>query len=160
MIPRLFRPTTDRVGGGVCSGLGLYFGLDPVLIRLLFVVLAITTGITIVLYPILWAIMPSGTPSQPLPPGARFDPQTGQPLPTDVSTTGQTVPFMAEPGAPPPRVEGRNRILALVLVGVGSLILISKLGDLVGIHVGSFAIPVLLVGLGAYLLLSTRRTRM
>ena len=104
MISRLFRPTTDRVGGGVCSGLGLYFGLDPVLIRLLFVVLAITTGITIVIYPILWAIMPSGTPIQPLPPGARFDPQTGLPLPTDTTTTGQTVPFMSEPGAPLPRV--------------------------------------------------------
>src|SRR6476661_8690835 len=107
MIPRLFRPTTDRVGGGVCSGVGLYFGLDPVLIRLIFVVLAITTGLTIVLYPILWAIMPSGTPSQPLPPGARFDPQTGLPLEIDPSATGPTVPFLGEvvTPPPPPRVE-------------------------------------------------------
>ncbi|MDQ5851316.1 MAG: PspC domain-containing protein, partial [Chloroflexota bacterium] len=52
---------------GVCSGLGLYFGLDPVIIRLLFVVLALTTGLTLILYPILWVVMPSAPAGQSLP---------------------------------------------------------------------------------------------
>ena len=93
MVSRLFRPRTDRIIGGVCGGLGLYFGLDPVIVRLIFVVLALSTGLTLILYPILWAIMPSAPEIPVLPPDARFDPLTGHPLPPNAATTGQTVQF-------------------------------------------------------------------
>ncbi len=153
MVPRLFRPRTDRMIGGVCSGLGLYFGVDPVIVRLLFVVLALTTGLSIVLYPILWLIMPNGAPASALPPGAQFDPQTGQPLPPHAASTGQTVrvqtPAPVSPGA-------RNRTLAVVLVGVGVLILLNQLGEMFNIELKGVVVPLLLVGLGVYLLRGTR----
>ncbi len=155
MIPRLFRPRTDRMIGGVCSGLGLYFGVDPVIVRLLFVVLALTTGLTLVLYPILWMVMPNGAPTQTLPPGARFDPQTGQPLPPPPASTGQTMRFQP-PATAPVSTGARNRTLALVLVGVGALILLDRLGALVGFDLRDIVVPVLLVGLGLYLLRGTR----
>jgi phage shock protein C len=155
MVSRLFRPRTDRMIAGVCAGLGLYFGIDPVIVRLLFVVLALTTGITVMLYPILWLIMPEGAPAQTLPPGARFDPQTGQPLPYEPSSIGQTTRLPADPAVAPP-MGNRNRILAIVLVGVGALILLDRLGDLIGLDTRGVVVPLLLVGLGVYLLRGTK----
>jgi phage shock protein C len=155
MVSRLYRPRTERMIAGVCGGLGLYFGVDPVIVRLLFVVLALTTGLTIFLYPILWLLMPNGAPAQVLPPGARFDPQTGEPLPPEPATTGQTVRLSAEaPQTAPPG--GRSRILALVLVSVGSLILLHQLGHILGFDLGGVGIPLLLVALGFYLLRGAR----
>ena len=55
---RLYRDTDNSVLGGVCSGLGAFFNLDPVILRVLFVVFAFAWGITIVLYFILWIIVP------------------------------------------------------------------------------------------------------
>lgn len=153
MVSRLFRPISERMIGGVCSGLGLYFGLDPVIVRLLFVVIAATTGLTLILYPILWAIMPSGTVVPP-PPVARFDPQTGLPLMPQNSLAAAE----GEPDAslPPPAARSRNRILALVLVGVGLLILLDNIGVLIGFNLSGVLVPLLLIGLGIYLLRGSR----
>lgn len=58
MKSRLFRSESDRMLGGVCGGLGQYFNVDPVLVRLLFV-LGIMAGISILIYPVLWAVIPT-----------------------------------------------------------------------------------------------------
>jgi phage shock protein PspC (stress-responsive transcriptional regulator) len=56
---RLFRNPEEEVVGGVCSGIAAYFGIpDPLWVRLLFVLFAITGGFAIPLYVILWAILP------------------------------------------------------------------------------------------------------
>ena len=44
--------------GGVCSGIAEYFNLDPVLIRLIFVALAVFGGAGVILYFIAWIVMP------------------------------------------------------------------------------------------------------
>jgi phage shock protein PspC (stress-responsive transcriptional regulator) len=44
--------------GGVCSGIGIYFNIDPLWVRLLFVVLALAPGIGILAYLILWIVVP------------------------------------------------------------------------------------------------------
>ncbi|MBO0708658.1 MAG: PspC domain-containing protein [Candidatus Dormibacteraeota bacterium] len=56
----LIRPRDERILGGVCAGLGRRFGLGPWTTRLLFVlVLLILPGSQILVYPILWILMPS-----------------------------------------------------------------------------------------------------
>ena len=56
----LYRPRRERVIGGVCAGLGRRFGLGPWMARILFVViLMIIPGSQILVYPILWILMPS-----------------------------------------------------------------------------------------------------
>jgi len=57
-IKRLYRSKTDRMIGGVCGGLGKYFNLDPVLMRLLWVVLFLCGGVGFLGYIIAWIIMP------------------------------------------------------------------------------------------------------
>jgi phage shock protein PspC (stress-responsive transcriptional regulator) len=55
---RLTRSRTDYMLGGVCSGLGHYFSIDATIVRLVFVVLAVSGGSGVLLYLVLWIVMP------------------------------------------------------------------------------------------------------
>ena len=67
MDKRLYRSNTNKVIGGVCGGLGEYFELDPVLIRILAVlsVFAYMTGL--LAYIVAWIIMPVRPLDEPAP---------------------------------------------------------------------------------------------
>lgn len=54
---RIYRDGENEIIGGVCSGIAAYFDIDPVFIRLAFVI-ALFTGSGILIYLILWAIIP------------------------------------------------------------------------------------------------------
>ena len=55
---RLFRDTERRSLAGVCSGISYYVNIDVTIIRILFAVLAVFYGFAIILYIILWIVMP------------------------------------------------------------------------------------------------------
>lgn len=55
---QLFRDSENSKIGGVCSGLSNYFGIDAVWIRLIFIFLVLTKGFGILLYVILWIVIP------------------------------------------------------------------------------------------------------
>ncbi len=55
---RFYRDTDHKVIGGVCSGLAAYFRIDPVVMRILFVVTACFWGGGILIYLILWFATP------------------------------------------------------------------------------------------------------
>jgi phage shock protein C len=56
----LIRPRQGRVIAGVCAGLGRRFGLSPWTARILFIlILLVIPGSQIIVYPILWVLMPS-----------------------------------------------------------------------------------------------------
>ncbi len=56
---RLFRDPSNKVIGGVASGLSAYFGIeDPVWLRIAFVLLFFTTGVGLLIYLIMWIIVP------------------------------------------------------------------------------------------------------
>lgn len=58
---RLRRNTIEGVLGGVCAGIGDYFDLDPVLVRILFVLSVLFLGFPLLAYFILWIFIPSDT---------------------------------------------------------------------------------------------------
>jgi len=65
---QLRRPHDDRIIAGVCSGIGRYFGVDPVLIRVAFAVAVVLTwGTAVLAYPIMWFLMPEEPLPEPLP---------------------------------------------------------------------------------------------
>lgn len=64
---RLYRSERDRMLGGVCGGLGEYFGVDSTLVRVAFVVLAFFS-VGIVLYVAMWLIVPSESQLDAPPP--------------------------------------------------------------------------------------------
>ncbi len=76
---RLMRSREDRVVGGVAGGLGAYFGIDPVIVRLVFVVLALAGGGGILAYIIAWIVIPEA-------------PEDGMPAP---ERSGSSTPVLA-----------------------------------------------------------------
>jgi phage shock protein C len=65
--PRLLRRSRDdRVIGGVCGGLGRYLGVDPVLMRIAFVILAFAGGGGILIYVLAWVLIPVERPGEDL----------------------------------------------------------------------------------------------
>lgn len=58
MKNRLFRSRKERVISGVCGGLAEYFDIDPIIIRILFVILGLATGIGILVYIVMWIAVP------------------------------------------------------------------------------------------------------
>ena len=55
---RLYRDGESRVLGGVCSGLGAYFNIDPVILRIIFVLVLFMGGASVPVYLILWIVVP------------------------------------------------------------------------------------------------------
>lgn len=90
MDTRLVRSASDRMLGGVCGGLARYFGIDATIVRLVFV-LAVLSGLSPLIYIILWVVIPQEGAPQPTPtlptPSQnsadptgewKYDPYTGQ----------------------------------------------------------------------------------
>ena len=55
---KLYRNVDDQIIAGVASGIAAYFGVDPVFIRLLFVLSIFLNGFGILVYLVLWVVMP------------------------------------------------------------------------------------------------------
>ena len=71
---RLMRDMQHKKIAGVCAGIARYFGVDPVLVRLIFLVLALSTGIGFIAYIVAWIVMPKQLPPAPVP-AAEYAPQ-------------------------------------------------------------------------------------
>jgi phage shock protein C len=86
MNSQLMRSSSDRIIGGVCGGLAEYFKIDSTIVRLVFV-LAVLSGISPLVYLVLWIAMPerkpatsmTALPDHPRPVEEwKFDPYTGE----------------------------------------------------------------------------------
>ena len=55
---KLYRSNSDRMIGGVCGGLGTFLNIDPIFVRLLFVLLLFGSEFGFILYLLLWIIIP------------------------------------------------------------------------------------------------------
>ncbi|MFC5581289.1 PspC domain-containing protein [Rhodanobacter terrae] len=58
MEKRLYRSRNDRKFAGVCGGIAEYYGWDPTLVRVAWIVLTLLGGSGILIYLILWLVMP------------------------------------------------------------------------------------------------------
>jgi phage shock protein C len=55
---RVTRSRNERIIGGVAGGLAAYLNIDPLVVRLIFAVLSLANGLGIVLYLIMWLLVP------------------------------------------------------------------------------------------------------
>ena len=58
---RLYRSRKERIIAGVCGGLAEYFGMDPTWMRLIFLLFLLLGGSAILVYLIMWMIVPIKT---------------------------------------------------------------------------------------------------
>jgi phage shock protein PspC (stress-responsive transcriptional regulator) len=125
---QLRRSRTDKILGGVNGGLAEYSGIDPLLWRVGFVALTLAGGTGIVVYLLLWLLMPVGPAGPP-----------GSEAPSRPRRSRRPV----GPKSPVPRIT-----VAALLIVLGVLTLIDRL---IGVDVGPRAFlgsALLVVGLG------------
>lgn len=58
MDRKIYLSNTNKKIGGVCGGLGEYFGIDPTIVRILWVLAVFLEGIGLLAYFIAWIVMP------------------------------------------------------------------------------------------------------
>ena len=118
---QLTRSTDDKVVGGLAGGLGRYFGIDPVVFRIAFVVLTLAGGSGILLYLVGWLMIPDDAGGNAL---KRFGGERNQKLAAAV-LAGAGLLILLD------NLTGSNDDipLGLVLVGMGALFLWSRNRD-------------------------------
>ncbi|MBI9073548.1 MAG: PspC domain-containing protein [Melioribacteraceae bacterium] len=112
MKDRLFRSQDSRVIAGIAGGLGEYLNIDPVLIRILFVLVSFFNGLGALLYIILWIVIPENELKNP-----------GEPhyQPHDDSENSQN-----NGGASSKKKSSSRIIFGTILIGIGCLFLFDK----------------------------------
>ncbi len=120
---RLYRDPYSRVVGGVCSGLGAYFNVDPLLFRLLFVV-GLFYGISIIPYLVLWIAMPKALTVE-----QRMQMFGGEPVFNKARTAAPS--YMTAPS-------GLNQVLRIVGVVLGVGIILVSFALMVAMTVALF----------------------
>ncbi|MCX6094471.1 MAG: PspC domain-containing protein [Candidatus Bipolaricaulota bacterium] len=146
MEKRLYRSRADSMLGGVCGGLAAYFSVDVTLIRLLFVLFAVATGVGILAYFILWLVVPvEGQSSTDL----------GERIHEGAEEIANRARTMSEDLRSPDgsRHSGATVVIALVLILIGVVFLLRNVGVSWArwIRLGILW-PILPIGLGVALL--------
>jgi len=165
MAERLTRNRRDALCGGVAAGFADYFNVDPVLVRLAFVLLAFANGIGLLFYLIYWAIMPihedhdsAEDVSNQTSPGERVT--------DEVRAAAGQVRAAAHRVASEVRdvrVSGRGHMmLGIALVGLGSILLFDRFAWMFRwpywLRFGTLW-PLILVAIGVALLVRSREER-
>lgn len=126
---RFYRSRRDRVLAGVAGGLGQYFGVDPVLFRLIFVAVTFANGFGLLAYIILALVVPNRPEGEAEP-----EPVGG---PAFNTTRGQ-------------------EIAGIALIGFGLVLLASTIG-VFSIVRWDLVWPVVLIAFGAFLMINRSR---
>ena len=134
---RLFRSAKTKVFGGVAGGIAEYFDVDPIIIRLLFVIIAFAGGGGAIVYVILWIALPL----EPITPFTMNMGQ-GEPFNTgyDASASSQQAEteFNPGPSAPytmPVKSNTRNGLFGgIVLICLGLIFLANRIIPSINFH--------------------------
>lgn len=117
----LRRGRANRILGGVCAGLARYFDTDPLLIRLIFIVITLAQGAGILLYLLLWILVPEE--------GVEDPPGGGQAIRAGLEGVQHDVTRVAEQvRTGGPQAHRQGAWLGALLVGVGAYLLAINLG--------------------------------
>ncbi len=108
---RLVRSADDRVIAGICGGIADYLDIDAILVRILFLLLSLASGVGLVIYLVLWFIMPPGNADEV---GTAV-------IKENLDDMGRTVSNSA-------RRIGQHGIVGVVLISLGVFFLLNQLG--------------------------------
>jgi phage shock protein PspC (stress-responsive transcriptional regulator) len=133
---KLYRSCKNRIIGGVCGGLGEYFDIDPVLIRLI-IALLFFTGVSIIFYLIAWIIIPEAPDCH----------KESKSKPENIATE------VKKETKDNDNDEGRL-VLGVVIIVVGILLLLQ---NVLGVRVWEIFWPLILVSIGLYFLFKARK---
>jgi phage shock protein PspC (stress-responsive transcriptional regulator) len=149
---RLTRDTQHAVLGGVAAGFGRYLDVDPVLVRLGFVLLAFVNGLGVLFYVAGWLVMPRQEPEAP--PGAPAGAGSGL---ESLREAGARLAEEVRQAAPD--AARAQAAIGTILVLLGAFLLADNLGWLRWPYWARFETlwPLALVALGIGLIAKSRR---
>ena len=116
---RFYRSEKDRVIGGVCGGIAYFFSVDPSLIRLIFILVTIFGGSGILLYLILWIIIPSESSVTPISQSSMRE---------NVDEIKEKAQKFAEDIKVSSQKGGSKKLFGYILLGLGVLFLLGNFG--------------------------------
>lgn len=136
MEKRFYRSSRNKIIAGVCGGLGEYFGIDPVIIRLLWVAAIFIGGAGLLFYIIAWIVIPGAvgdTQQYQNPDGSSYSTSTGESQQKCASST----------------TDNRKGALAVALIFMflGVFLLLNKLWD---VFSWKYFFGLLFIALGGY----------
>jgi len=152
MEKRLYKSANDKVLAGVCGGIGEYFEIDPVLIRILWVISAFVGGAGILAYIVAAIVMPSkeGQDNEKTYESTyKASNATGTKSETDSGSMNSNSTDYSRPNRPR-RSEKENRVLGgLILIGLGAFFFLKEFLPWIS---GGLLVAILFIGLGFYFL--------
>lgn len=140
---RLYRSETNRILGGVSAGLADFFSIDPTLVRVIFVLLSVFGGSGILIYILLWIIVPAensgniGLTNEDLKNNAK---EIGKKAQEFGNNIGKSV-----------ERQNSRQIIGIILLSLGGLFLLSNLG-VFGVINFEKLWPLILVAIGLAIL--------
>jgi phage shock protein C len=148
------RSRQNRIFGGVAGGLGEYLTIDPIVVRVFFVVSVLLSGIGILLYLIMWIVIPEEKFSinNTYGSSSKNDKNEDVKSSTNSETSGENINFTF----PHEKKNNGKLIFGIILIIIGMFFL--------GVEIFSFLnfadlLPVILIGLGITLLWKSKNKR-
>jgi phage shock protein PspC (stress-responsive transcriptional regulator) len=118
MDKRLYRSRTKKVIAGIGGGLGNYLDIDPVIIRVIIVLITIFHGVGLIIYIILWIVIPDE------PYDLNFaDSKFGENVPNDAEKEHEKFENLAENMSSPPKSSNSRIIVGVILILIGLVFL-------------------------------------
>ena len=159
MEKRLYRNRSERMIWGVCGGLANYFDMDPTIVRIIFVLLALANGVGIVVYIIMAIVVPLegskvATSKEVIKENVEEIKETAGQIGNEIRSTFEKADEEDTSG----KIRRRRNLLGMALIVIGIVIL---LGTLNLFHWLSWVYiwPVIIIAVGLIIIFSSRRKR-
>jgi phage shock protein C len=124
MEKKLYRSQTNRVLAGIAGGLGEYFDVDPTIIRLLFILMIVFGGSGIIIYLILWILMPNN-PEENLAIDKDRIKKVAEEIKDKAGKMGEEIKDEIKKEPAPERTKRSGGLFGWILIIVGAVFLIN-----------------------------------
>ena len=159
---QLRRSATNQVIAGVCGGFGEYFEVDPTIVRIIFVIMALASGSGVFIYILLWLLIPGPTSTaisgeQTIKEGfqemeTKFDEVTHS-VQESIDNKNQSISADTEQTTTSKTTNHEPQFwLGVILILLGGYFFLNNYGFFRFLDIGEFW-PVILILIGAYYLM-------
>ena len=159
MEKRLYRNRSERMIWGVCGGLANYFDMDPTIVRIIFVLLALTNGVGIVVYIIMAIVVPLegskvATSKEVIKENVEEIKETAGQIGNEIRSTFEKADEEDTSG----KIRRRRNLLGMALIVIGIVILLGTLNLFHWLN-WVYIWPVIIIAVGLIIVFSARRKR-
>ena len=159
MEKRLYRSRSERMVWGVCGGLANYFDMDPTIVRVIFVLLALANGVGIVVYIIMAIVVPLegskvATSKEVIKENVEEIKETASEIGKEIRSTFEKADEEDTSG----KIRRRRNLLGIVLIIIGIVILLGTLNLFHWLN-WVYIWPVIIIAVGLIIVFSARRKR-